>query len=49
MNSSRITDVVPANFLCDNQTMQKITDSQLVDEKALYLLETNLSVLESRE
>ncbi len=48
-NTTRITDVVPANFLCDHQTMQKITDSQLVDEKALSLLESNLSVLESRQ
>ncbi|KAF8913325.1 hypothetical protein CPB85DRAFT_572207 [Mucidula mucida] len=46
---SRITDVVPANFLCDNQTMQKIADSQLSDEKALSLLKANLSVLESRQ
>ncbi|KAF8913335.1 hypothetical protein CPB85DRAFT_572640 [Mucidula mucida] len=48
-NASRITDVVPANFLCDNQTMQKIAESQLSDEKALCLVEADLSVLESRQ
>ncbi|KAF8907121.1 hypothetical protein CPB85DRAFT_1436671 [Mucidula mucida] len=42
-------DVVPANFLCDHQTMQKITNSRLVDEKAPSLLELNLSVLELRQ
>ncbi len=47
-DASRITDVVPANFLCDNQTMQKIAESQLSDEKALALLEANISVLKSR-
>ncbi|KAF8907122.1 hypothetical protein CPB85DRAFT_1254446 [Mucidula mucida] len=40
--ASRITDVVPANFLCDHQTMQKVANSQLVDEKALSLVELNL-------
>ncbi|KAF8998063.1 hypothetical protein BDZ89DRAFT_1122293 [Hymenopellis radicata] len=48
-SASSITDVVPANCLCDNRTMEKIAESQLLDEKALSSLEENLSVLESRQ
>ncbi|KAF9002647.1 hypothetical protein BDZ89DRAFT_650442 [Hymenopellis radicata] len=48
-SAPRITDVVPANFLCDSRTMEKIAESQLLDEKALESLEANLSVLESRQ
>ncbi|KAF9000366.1 hypothetical protein BDZ89DRAFT_1082314 [Hymenopellis radicata] len=48
-SAPNITDVVPANFLCDNRTMEKIAESQLLDEKALESLEDNLSVLESRQ
>ncbi|KAF8996382.1 hypothetical protein BDZ89DRAFT_1171611, partial [Hymenopellis radicata] len=44
-----IMDVVPANFLCDNRTMEKIAESQLLDEQALASLEENLSGLESRQ
>ncbi|KAF8913351.1 hypothetical protein CPB85DRAFT_1252477 [Mucidula mucida] len=49
MNSpSSITDVVPANFLCDNQTMEKIAESLLKDETALSSLDESLPGLESR-
>ncbi|KAF8998208.1 hypothetical protein BDZ89DRAFT_1252620 [Hymenopellis radicata] len=48
-SAPRITDVVPANFLCDNRTMEKISESQLFDEAALDSLEDNLAVLESRQ
>ncbi|KAF8996378.1 hypothetical protein BDZ89DRAFT_807848 [Hymenopellis radicata] len=48
-SAPRITDVVPANFLCDNRTMEKIAESQLLDERALESLGENLSVLESRQ
>ncbi|KAF9002643.1 hypothetical protein BDZ89DRAFT_1050131 [Hymenopellis radicata] len=44
-----IMDVVPANFLCDNRTMEKIAESQLLDEQALASIKDNLSVLESRQ
>ncbi|KAF9032679.1 hypothetical protein BDZ89DRAFT_573871 [Hymenopellis radicata] len=45
---SRITDVVPANFLCDSQTLSEVAQSKLADEKALSALEEELPALEAR-
>ncbi|KAF8907101.1 hypothetical protein CPB85DRAFT_1436648 [Mucidula mucida] len=48
-SAARITDVVPVNFLCDTQTMERIGQSQEKEEKALLDVEDNLSVLELRQ
>ncbi len=48
-SASRITDVVPAKFLCDSRTMEKIAQSQVKEDKALLDLENKLSVLKSRQ
>ncbi|KAF8997352.1 hypothetical protein BDZ89DRAFT_778482 [Hymenopellis radicata] len=45
---TRITDVVPANFLCDTQALAKVAESKLLDEKALLALDEELSALEAR-
>ncbi|KAF9032672.1 hypothetical protein BDZ89DRAFT_573797 [Hymenopellis radicata] len=45
---SRITDVVPANFLCDSQTLSGVAQSKLADETALSALDEEIPALEAR-
>ncbi|KAF9032686.1 hypothetical protein BDZ89DRAFT_1111484 [Hymenopellis radicata] len=45
---NRITDVVPANFLCDSQTLSEVAQSKLADETALSALDEEIPALEAR-
>ncbi len=47
-NTSRITDVVPANFLSGIQTVETIAEALLLDEMALSSSKEKFSVLHSR-
>ncbi|KAF9004957.1 hypothetical protein BDZ89DRAFT_1080254 [Hymenopellis radicata] len=47
-SASRITNVMPANFLCDSQTLSAVAQSKLADEKALSALDEELPALEAR-
>ncbi|KAF9017210.1 hypothetical protein BDZ89DRAFT_1074957 [Hymenopellis radicata] len=47
-SSTCITNVVPANFLCDTQMLSRVAASKAVDEAALSALDEKLPGLEAR-